>query len=434
MPTRQSPRNPKILNSLTFLFALATCTLCLAAGAQAQKFTALYEFPGASNGETPSSSLTFDGAGNLYGTTMYGGLNNCNGGLGCGVVYELSPPASGTGPWTETVVHTFTNGSDGASPYAGLVADSDGNLYGAAFYGGNFTSTHCVNYGCGVIFELSPAGEGALTEAVLYAFTGAQDGGYPFGTLTRDSEGNLYGTTVAGGHINATNCTPSGCGVVFELSPSSSGWHETVLYAFFGDHDGSQPYTGLTFDQAGNLYGTTSSAGSADCNCGTVFQLSPVSGGWKETTLHLFTQLNGSTPQGPVTLDSAGNVYGTTVDGGPPEGCDDGCGIVFELSPVATGYWPETRLRVFNQNGAFGPSGSLVFDSAGNLYGTVQNSGIYKLTLDAGVWKQTGYFSPKVANGNTPIGGLIIDSSGNLYGTFAYGGTSDGGVAFKFVP
>lgn len=433
MPTRTTPLNRDLPGTRSILLALAALTLVLAGAAQAQKFSALYEFEGTSNGETPWSSLNFDGAGNLYGTARYGGLNNCSGGLGCGVVYQLSPPASGSGPWTQTVVHAFANGSDGATPFAGLVADSSGNLYGAAFYGGDFTGSNCTNDGCGVIFEFSPAGEGVWTETVLYTFTGAQDGGYPFGTLIRDSAGNLYGTTVAGGHINSANCTPGGCGVVFELSPSGGGWHETVLYAFSGDHDGAQPYSGLTFDKTGNLYGTTSVAGSTDCGCGTVFELSPVSGSWKLATLHMFTQLNGNTPQGPVTLDAAGNIYGTTVDGGPAEQCDDGCGVVFELSPGATA-WTETKLRVFTQSGPFSPSGSLVFDSEGNLYGTVQDSGIYKLSLDAGVWKQAGYFSPKVANGNTPIGGLIIDSSGALYGTFAYGGTTNSGVAFKLVP
>jgi uncharacterized repeat protein (TIGR03803 family) len=429
MPTRTAPLNREFSHTLTALFALATFTLVLvlATGAQAQKFTDLYGFPSASDGKSPWSSLTFDGAGNLYGTTRYGGNTGCASGLGCGVAYQLSPPASGTGPWTQTVMHIFADGSDGATPYAGLVADSASNLYGAAFYGGNFTATNCQSSGCGVIFELSPAGGGAWTETVLYSFTDAQDGGYPAGTLTRDSAGNLYGTTVAGGQ--------RGYGVVFKLSPSSSGWQETVLYSFSGGHDGSQPWAGVTLDTAGNLYGTTTEAGSVDCSCGTVFEVSPVSGGWKETTLQIFTQLNGNLPQGPVTLDSAGNVYGSTYSGGPEEECENGCGVVFELSPGANGLWSETRLHVFNQNGPYSPSGSQVFDSEGNLYGTVQNNGIYKFSLVSGVWKQTGYFSPRSANGgNTPIGGLIIDASGNLYGSFAYGGTANNGGVFKFIP
>jgi uncharacterized repeat protein (TIGR03803 family) len=433
MPTRITHLNRKLSHTLTGLFASAAFMLMFAAGAQAQKFTDIYGFQGTANGVAPWSSLTFDGAGNLYGTTRYGGVNNCAAGLGCGVAYQLSPPASGTGPWTQTVMHVFTNGSDGATPFAGLVADNAGNLYGATYSGGSFTRTNCKSNGCGVIFELSPAGGGVWTETVLYTFTGAQDGNAPFGTLIRDSAGNLYGTTVGGGHINSPNCS-GGCGVVFELSPSTSGWQETVLYSFSGARDGAEPFTGVTFDTAGNLYGTTTEAGSADCNCGTVFELSPVAGGWQETTLHAFSQLNGNTPQGPVTLDSAGNVYGTTVDGGPAEQCDEGCGVVFELSPGANGVWTETRLKVFTQNGPFEPSGSLVFDSEGNLYGTVQSSGIYKLSLVSGVWTLTGYYSPKVANGNTPVGGLIADSSGNMYGAFAFGGTTNSGVVFKFVP
>lgn len=423
-------------NNVSLLLAVMALTFILVLTAPAQTLAPLYEFQGGSTGDYPYAGVVIDQAGNLYGTTLYGGVNNCRAGLGCGVVYEISPPSSGSGPWTETILHTFTNGSDGATPYAGLVSDGAGNLYGTAYSGGNFKSSNCTYQGCGVVFELSPAGNGTWTETVLYTFNGGYDGSSPFGTLIRDAAGNLYGTTVGGGAVHATNCT-GGCGVVFELSPGTSGWTETVLYRFAGEHDGAEPFSGVTFDSVGNLYGTTTQSGALDCGCGTVFELSPVSGGWKETTLHIFTQLNGNTPQGPVLFDAAGNLYGTTVDGGPPQGCDNGCGLVFELSQSNS--WAETKLHDFSQNGPFWPSGSLVFDSAGNLYGTVQGGGpggggIYRMAQQAGVWKLTGFFAGNNSLGNTPIGGLISDSSGNLYGSAATGGKGNSGAVFKFVP
>lgn len=436
MQARMTLWNRNRLHNRGAAFFVATLTLILSISSQAQQFTPLFEFQGTSNGETPYSGLTFDSAGNLYGTTRYGGLNDCSSGLGCGVAYEISRPPSGQGPWSETVLHVFTNGTDGATPYAGLIPDGAGNFYGTAFYGGSFASTPCRLDGCGVVFELSPTGAG-WAETVLHTFSGGHDGNGPFGNLIRDSAGNLYGTTVAGGALRAPNCSPYGCGVVFELSPASQGWTETVLYAFQGDKDGAQPYTGLTFDSQGDLYGTTYAGAKG---YGTVFKLAPVSGGWQETTLYVFNGLDGNTPEGPVTFDSAGNLYGTTVFGGPPQGCDAGCGLLFELSPSPKGFWSEKGLRVFDQTGPFYPSGSLVFDSAGDLYGTVQSGGptgaggIYKMSIVSGKWKQTGFYTTPAAVANTPIGGLISDSSGNLYGTAAYGGSSNSGVVFEFTP
>jgi uncharacterized repeat protein (TIGR03803 family) len=429
MTTRIPSGDRKVSCAMSAMF-VTIMMLSFAPSAAAQQFTLLYNFPGGASGKAPYSAVTFDSSGNLYGTTEYGGVDNCNnGGLGCGIAYELSPP-TGQGQWTETVLYTFTNGSDGATPFGGLVADGAGNLYGTAAYGGKVNTTVCGD-GCGVVFELSPAGNGTWTETVLYSFKGYKDGAVPFGTLVRDSAGNLYGTTIAGGAANPN--FPLGSGVVFELSPGATGWTYTVLYAFKGYKDGAAPFSGVIFDNAGNLYGTTTVAGSL-CECGTVFRLSPGSSGWTETTLHIFDGLNGNNALGPLAFDASGNLYGTTVFGGPPQGCDAGCGLTFELTPSSTGFWPERAVHVFNQNGPFYPSGSLVVDSAGNLYGTVQANGIYRMSLVAGKWRQSGYFTVPASMGNTPIGGLISDSSGNLYGTASNGGTANSGIVFRFTP
>jgi uncharacterized repeat protein (TIGR03803 family) len=430
MTTRMPSGNRKVSGVLSAMLALSTMLLTPLVSASAQQFAVLYDFQGGGNGKTPWSAVTLDSSGNLYGTTRYGGVDNCNnGGLGCGIAYQISPP-TGQGQWTETVLYTFTNGSDGASPYGGLVADGAGNFYGTAAYGGKVNTNVCGD-GCGVVFELSPAGNGTWTETVLYTFEGYKDGANPFGTLVRDSSGNLYGTAIAGGVANPN--FPLGSGVVFELSPGSNGWTYTVLYAFKGYKDGSAPFGGVIFDNAGNLYGTTTVAGSL-CECGTVFRLSPSTSGWTLTTLHIFNGVNGNDAQGPLAFDASGNLYGTTVFGGPPQGCDAGCGLTFELTPSSSGFWTESTVHVFNQNGPFYPSGSLVFDSAGNLYGTVQASGIYRMSQVAGKWRQSGFFTVPPSIGNTPIGGLISDSSGNLYGTASNGGTSNSGIVFRFTP
>jgi uncharacterized repeat protein (TIGR03803 family) len=443
MHRRITPLPGEFLRTLRAASILGILALALALGAQAQTLNVLYSLQGTSDGYYPFAGVAFDSAGNLYGTTTYGGTYNCSGNLGCGAVYEISPPASGSGSWTETVLHTFAGGRDGGNPYGSLVTDAAGNVYGTARYGGNISSASCKPWGCGVVFELSATGGGAWTETTLHAFSGGLDGNQPAGGLIRDSAGNLYGTAFAGGAVNAPNCAGGGCGVVFELSPGSSGWTETVLHAFQGLRDGALPFgSSLTFDNAGNLYGTTTAAGDyASCSCGSVFELSPVAGGpWKETTLRIFDGMDGNEPFGSLAFDSSGNLYGTTYMGGPPLDCDGGCGLTFELSPSSSGYWPEARPHVFAQNSAYNPSGSLVIDSAGDIYGVFQgggpgnNGGIYRLSQVAGAWEVTELFTFEPHGINLPIGGLISDSSGNLYGTTASGGTHNAGAIFQYIP
>jgi uncharacterized repeat protein (TIGR03803 family) len=345
--------------------------------------TVLYTFTGASDGAYPQASLVFDSKGNLYGTTSNGGNlsgSACSALGGCGVVFQLTPPASGSGTWTETPIYTFSGGKDGAVPYSNLIFDSKGNLYGTTSGGGAS--------GYGTVFELTPSGS-SWTETVLYSFIGNdgtnKDGESPLGGVIFDSAGNLYGTTSYGG---------SNRGIVFELTPPSGGsgsWTETILYPFTGHSDGAYPYAGLALDANGNLYGTTVIGGNRTgfCKqtngCGVVFELSPPSGGstsWTETPIYTFTAgPDGGYPYAGVILDAKGNVYGTTAQGGNTTGANcsgsDGCGVVFELSPPGgAGSWTETSLYSFNggSDGGF-PYAPLIFDTAGNIYGTTSYAG-----------------------------------------------------------
>jgi len=321
------------------------------------------------DGEEPEAGVIFDAAGNLYGTTVYGGANND------GVVFELTPGTNGS--WTEKVLHSFAfDGKDGVSPYGGLVFDAAGNLYGTTAVGG-------IRNG-GIVFELTPGPDGNWTEKVLHSFE--EPGHYqagPFGGLAIDASGNLYGTTYGGG-IVSDNCAPSsggssGCGRVFELTPGANGdWSEKTLYRFRGSPDGANPDAGVVLDSAGNLYGTTYYGGTGaygNIGYGTVFRLTPkVNGGWAEKVIHEFgvSQDDGYNPLAGLTIDTAGNLYGTTWNGGRGDG-----GTVFELTPDANGRWQERRLHHWGYTCEYGcgPTAGVILDSAGNVYGTTYFGG-----------------------------------------------------------
>jgi uncharacterized repeat protein (TIGR03803 family) len=293
----------------------------------------LHKFVGGTGGNYPQGPLTVDAAGNIYGTTLYGGTSKHCGDHGCGVVFQLSPGANGT--WTETVLHNFQYGKvDGAYPVAGVTLDPAGNLYGTTPLGGSHLA--------GTVFQLSLI-NGTWTENILYNFCSQQpncgDGQLPSATLIFDGSGNLYGTTQAGGFSSGCNGAP--CGTVFELSPGAgSTWTETVLYSFCSvAHctDGAWPTpNALIFDASGNLYGTTATGGlqGTTCSaygCGTVYELSPSFGGlWSESVLYAFAPngLHGSGQISGLVLDSASNLYGTTVGGGKYDR-----GVVFEVTP-----------------------------------------------------------------------------------------------------
>jgi len=336
----------------------------------------VYSFRGGNDGNDPRGNLIFDGLGNIYGVTQYGGAPGCL----CGTVFKLTPVSGG---WKESVIYRFNqtkSRNDGRSPMAGLVMDAAGNLYGTTQYGGNGCSQSC-----GTVYELVPGVNGAWTETVLYNFQGgapfhsANDGSYPLAALALDSLGNLYGTTYWGGSNSGPNCS-NGCGVVFEVSPNGSGgWTESVIHSFgSSSNDGFYPFSGVALDASGKLYGTTSSGGPATCGqtfgpyCGTIFQLSPSGGGtWTESQIHSLSNNGGFSPQAGLMFDAAGNLYGTTGIGGVYN-----LGTAFELSPNSNGGWTESVLHSFgNGHDGQGPNTALVMDASGNLFGATFGGG-----------------------------------------------------------
>ena len=271
--------------------------------------TVLYRFTGTADGANPYSEVVFDSAGNLYGTAAYGGGGSCNGGLGCGVVYKLTPSSGG---WTESVIYSFTGGNDGAEPVGGLIFDQAGNLYGTGFAGGTGQG--------GVIFKLTLS-NGGWTETAVHGFQAATDGSRPQSTLIADSSGNLYGVATLGG-VNSG-------GTAFEWSPSGGGTY-SVLYSFPFN---SGPVGSPIFEVDGNLYGTTANGGANQI--GTIFQLHPTTDGWTETDIHTFGGLgDGANPYGNMAMDQNGRLYGTALNGGGNlQICANGCGTIWEITP-----------------------------------------------------------------------------------------------------
>ncbi len=306
--------------------------------AQAQTLTVLHTFTGGWDGASPFAGLTMDQAGNFYGTTAGGGFG------GEGTVFKLSNQGSFS---ILTTLHTFAGPSDGDLSYAGLVFGPDGSLYGTTIFGGEPECSSGDLPGCGTVFSVKlPATPcpNALcpgTETVLYRFTGGSDGANPgLGALIFDQAGNLYGTTSNNGYPNV--CDGICGGTVYKLSPSGSGWTKSILYTFTGGSDGNAPYAGLTFDQAGNLYGTTVSGGLF--GKGVVFELSPSGSGWTESVLYNFTGGNdGAGPFSGLIFDPSGNLYGATNYGGENNG-----GTVFQLTP-SMGSWSLDTLYSFGE-------------------------------------------------------------------------------------
>jgi uncharacterized repeat protein (TIGR03803 family) len=459
----------------------------------------LYDFCRTSNGTCPDganfaseggisssgSALIMDAAGNLYGTTGYGGNDGNSNGNGNGVVFQLSPDGAG---WKETVLHRFCAAggtcADGSEPLAGLMMDAAGNLYGTTSAGGS------GQVGAGVVFELSPEGS-TWKEAVLYSFCqvgNCNDGQTPLAGLIMDGAGNLYGTTENGGGFDLPENAGTG-GMVFELSPTATRhgtkWNETVLHSFCSSAqcgDGAHPTASLIMDcgpgingfydcTGGNLFGTTANGGGT--SGGTVFELTPTGAGWTYAVAYDFCAKagcrDGDVPYAGVIIDPAGNLYGTTSGGGVPAkiGNNPG-GVAFELSPTATKHritWNETVLHNFCSDqdaqgdcldGAY-PQAGLIMDAAGDLYGTAESGGVswdaiyngrgiaFQLSPTGGKeWKvkllHDFCSSPNCRDGAYPLAGLIADSQGNLYSTTSDGGIgqtdngSFGGVVFRVTP
>jgi len=394
------------------LLAVATFFAVLVAlvptASAAPKFKVLHAFGNGQDGAGTWGSLLLDKKGNVYGTTSGGGL------YGYGTVFELTPKSNGK--WSEIILHSFDlNGQDGFESHGSLTFAA-GNLFGTTTGGGAY------NYG--TVFELTP-GSGGWAETVLYSFGSHQNDGFePYAGVVLGPAGDLFGTT------------PHDPGNVFELTPGSDGWTESVIDDFSKHDDGNGPFAGLIVDAAGNLYGTTEYGGVH--NLGVVYSLkSAGDGSWKERILHDFCAKgppncqDGARPGvGALTMDISGNVYGTTAGG-------DCCGTVFRLTQ-ANGRWKETILYDF-KGGASGyePGAGVVRDTAGNLYGTTVYGGsccgvVFKLSpKENGKWKYTLLHTFTGYDGAQPDANLILDEKGNLYGTAATGGAYDDGVVFE---
>ncbi len=385
--------------------AIALVLATLASSAQAQTLILLHAFTGGADGASPQAGLIQDKAGNLFGTTAYGGVFNV------GTVFKLDKSGN------ESVLYTFTGGADGAYPYGPLLQDATGNLYGTTLSGGDLTCGHSA--GCGTVFKLDATGK----ETVLHTFAGGTDGVDPYGNLFRDAGGNFYGITLIGGNHNCN--TPLGCGVVFKLDANGK---ETVLHTFSGGADGAGPSSGVIRDAAGNLFGTTQSGGRS--NSGTVFQVDRAG---KETVLYSFT--GGKDGASPVAglVPFGADLYGTTPGGGVSS-----AGTLFKLDKSGK----ETVLYSFT-GGADGgvPRASLIHDAAGNLYGTAEIGGIFNhgtvFKLDTNNNLTVLYSFEGGTDGGYPIAPLVRDAAGNLYGTVPSGGihgASGVGTVFKITP
>ena len=319
----------------------------------------LYSFRGfPSDGAQPVAGLTIDAKGALYGTTLSGGVGRYE----YGTVFKLTPSGSS---YRESVIHSFGLPSDGIYPLAGLIVDGAGNVYGTASGGG---SAQCTD---GIVFKLAPVTPSRYAETIIHCFQGSPDGESPAATLIADRSGALYGTTIRGGRF--------GDGIVFKLTPSGATYTESVLLSFDGKH-GALPVAGLVADANGTLYGTTWGGGhKVGCGgnprqgCGTVFALTRQGSGYVERVLHYFqSRADGDRPEAGLTMDAAGALFGTTFGGGGfPCGHGPGCGVVFKLTPEASGY-QESILYRFKRRHRVGfyPYGNLVLDHTGALFGT----------------------------------------------------------------
>jgi len=398
----------------TAIMQLAACfVLCFAAAvAQAQTITVLHNFTGGADGSYPTAGVTFDQQGRIYGTASSDGRYDS------GVVFRLVREGEG---WVLTPIYSFNfHDHDGTIPYSRVVFGPDGLLYGTTNVGGGADF--------GTVYSLRPPATACTTavcswdETILYSFTGGADGGYPYyGDLIFDQAGNIYGTTYAGG--------ASGGGVVFKLTRSGSGWTESVPWSFTRGSDGANPLSGVIFDNAGNLYGTTSSGSSN--RLGAVYELSPTQSGWSETTLYSFTNNDNGGGSGGLIMDAHGDLFGIT-------GGTDSGGAAYELTPQ-NGSWSFTLLQAFQ--GEFGALAAPTFDTHGSLYGPLPNGGsddlgeIFRLTPSGNQWLYTPYYQfVSSGSGAEPYGAVIFDASGNMYGTAFVFGAGGEGTVWEITP
>ncbi len=398
---------------------IAILLIFAATQVQAQSFTVLHTFTGGDDGASPSAGVTADEVGNLYGTTERGGFtgNGC-GSAGCGTVFRLKQSRGG---WLLSPLYIFQGGADGINPQAVVVIGPNGSLY----------STNQGGARSGAVFNLRPPATACSsvlcywTKTELYQFLGTGDGAGPRGTLVFDASGNIYGVTQVGGFEDY--------GVVYELTHSAGGWMESVLYT---SPALANPFSGVIFDSAGNLYGTTLQGGELDY--GSVYQLVPSGSGWTLNTLSSFAdEGDGNEPEGGLIFDSAGNLLGTTTGGG-----NGGGGTVFQMTP--SNGWMMTNLYSFTE-GIFGSFANLSMDAAGSLYGTTEGGAygkgsVFKLAPMNGGWSYTDLHDfTGGSDGSYPgYSDVTFDASGNLYGTAGGGGstncTGGCGVVWEITP
>jgi uncharacterized repeat protein (TIGR03803 family) len=428
-------RRVRCFASLLGLIALVGTTVpCTAIGHERTSARAshgeavLFAFD-ALDGANPSSGLIADSNGVLYGTTG-GGVGAGN----AGSVYSLTPRRGG---YLETVLFAFKKREQGWVPSGGLIEDASGALYGTTVGGGRPGCKTFEDGGCGTVFKLTPSPKGYV-ETVLYAFTGKSDGALPQAGLIADAGGALYGTTSAGG---LSSCTAyfeiTGCGTVFKLSPSASGYTESVVYAYGGGTDGQSPWAGLIADANGVLYGTTEfGGGSAACKsgCGAVFRLTPNGGGYTESIVHAFEGGDdGANPLASLSAASDGTLYGTTLAGGKP-----GNGTAFSLTPTpSSGGYSETVLYAFAGAAGGRPMAALLPGAGGVLYGTASLGGSGGGGTVFALSPHGGKYTPHVfaafqepgqnSSGSEPSSPLISDAAGRLYGTAYAGGSAQCG-------
>jgi uncharacterized repeat protein (TIGR03803 family) len=408
--------------SITLLLTLLLGPLIVAAQEPASgHFRVIHNFTGKKDGGIPYAGLIIDQSGNLYGIAFLGGRGTCPPeNIGCGTVFEMTPSASG---WIFKTLYAFLGNNDGAGPYAPVAIGPDGSLYGTTNQGGNQS---CLS-GCGVVFRVKPTTTAcpscAWTESVLYRFQGGADGFYPLSNVAFDKAGNLYGTTEQGGAGNY-----GGAGTVWELTPSNRGWTKSILYNFYND---GGPYSGVMFDHGGNIWGTTYLSNGF---YGGVYQLHQSGSGWTEKSIYSFQGGNHGGGPTALILGKSGELIGATNFGGRK-----GNGTVYSLSS-SKGRWTLATLYNFAGPGS-GPWAQPTMDAAGNLYGTTwggsngEEGTVFKLTHSSSGWKQTVLHRfTGGSDGGIPYSAIVFDSHGNLYGTASNGGAFNQGVVFEITP
>jgi len=392
---------------------IATLFLAGVAAATTEQF--LHNFPERAEGGARNTLLY--ASGNLYGTISTGGHITQDCSDGCGMVFELAP--SGSGGWNYRTLYRFRGKGDGAFPVGRLIMDAGGNLYGATERGGAAGGS-CHHF-CGIVFKLTPSSTGEWTKSLIFAFS-LDNGSMPESGVTMDASGNLFGTTLGGG--------ANLLGEVYELKPNSDGtWTQEVIYSFTGLADGHSPRAEVTLDAAGNVYGTTSAGGLTQVG-GAVFQLTPNSGGWTETTLYSFVDATGCGATAPLLLDSAGDLLGTATGCGPGKN-----GVDFELIRNSDNTWTEKTLHAFGGVGDGGtPESGLTPDGRGNYYGTTLGTVYMLKPTSSGSWTEAVIFSfPSGNSGDCGevFAGITIGKAGTLYGVCSFGGPLGGGSVFQ---